>query len=300
MARPPGIIDRVNYIVDFIEDPCHAPWTVYVETALPALGQMVIQFVDVSPQDVLRFYVKPRGARSASRFGEEAEEADEEASGLIPDLNELVGVRLPGSDFFAESRVQDSLGGFWAIDGIFERVAWYFLLVDLITQGLYDWTSLINQTQYCEADLGGSAYATGDEFEQAVAHIWEPYPCPDIQKQWGTVSAGPQSTISFAEEGGIFVFGVNFVPVGTVSSVSIGYYTSTSSDIHVVKELSGPFDEGISHGILHKLHPAGAESYTAVVKFEISDPLPNSNVFYSGLFVQGFGHYPAYGPLPYE
>lgn len=298
MPHPPGIIDRVNYVVDFVEDPCHAPWTVYVKTALPALGDLVIGFVDVSPKDVLRFYVKPRGSRSASRFGEEAAEADEDSAGFIPDLNEVIGTRLPGSDFFAKSAVQDNLEGFWAISDVIERIAWYFLLIDLLTAFLYDWTSLINQSRACSADLGGSAYAVGVDFQQEFAGNDEPYPCPDVQKEWGTVSAGPQSAITFAEAGGVFIFGASYLPVGSVTAVHLGYYTSSSTTVHIVKSYPIEPDQVTAKGILFKLEDCTAQTYIAVVRWDYGGDPVVSYVEWSGQFVYGLGHYPKYGPLP--
>lgn len=44
MGKKPGWIDTVNSVTTLIQNPCHAPWTVYAELALEPAGEAVSVF----------------------------------------------------------------------------------------------------------------------------------------------------------------------------------------------------------------------------------------------------------------
>ena len=58
--RPPSFIDKVNGIVKFIQNPCIAPWVVYVELAAPAAGKAVLTLLDFGFDDVVRGALRPK------------------------------------------------------------------------------------------------------------------------------------------------------------------------------------------------------------------------------------------------
>lgn len=232
MPQPPGIIDRVNYVVEFWEDPCAAPWTVYAETALPALGTAGLAFIEPSPTDVLRAYVKPRGARSAGRFGgflKGGEAAEREA--LIPDTSELIGERIPFKARFDAPVLAERFKYFWIIDGAIQRVLWYYTIADIVSEFLFEWTTLINESKACSIDRGGSALLTRESqfiFFTGVKHPIEPM---TVEKSWGAVHGLVDGTIIFEDEPGLITGGcaVHGTPGVTLITVLLWDYTANEA-----------------------------------------------------------------------
>ena len=52
MSRHPDALARVNYVVNYIFDPCDAPITVLLETLWPALLKMVLSLYAVDAAQV--------------------------------------------------------------------------------------------------------------------------------------------------------------------------------------------------------------------------------------------------------
>src|SRR3546814_4056708 len=64
MAKAPSWIEKVNFIVNFIINSCSYPIVVYVETAKPAVGNLVLSLLAFGMDDIIRGYFKPKGLQS--------------------------------------------------------------------------------------------------------------------------------------------------------------------------------------------------------------------------------------------
>lgn len=160
MPEAPGIIERVNYVKDFICDPCEAPFIVYVETFLPAFGELVLEWYGFSLDDIIRGYFRPAGLVS---HGHKRRLADRKKrrkkNKLIRALDEIIGFEpgeviaknLPLQQNMRFRKISDGVRHLWIIDGIMQRAFYYWMVIDLVTEFAYKWTSLLMKTEYCQA-----------------------------------------------------------------------------------------------------------------------------------------------------
>ncbi len=289
MPKPPGPIDKANYIAHFFEDPCHAPWTVYVELAAEAAGELALAFIEPTPADVLRFYVKPRGARSAGRFGGYiGGEETEEGIQLLPDINEVVGTRLPFSEWIGESLVHDKLAFFWALDGILERLLWYYLLAEMAEDFLFNWTTLINRSEYCSIDMGGSAYIKRESQFMFPMHLWQAVEPMQVVKSWGAIQGLTSGQIIMGDEGGTVVAGAVLTPSVGVTSMTMGLFEGDDTEPTQSKTIDSGIVPGVGGNFMFRQDAApntvwGIEIiYSGDINFA-----PSVTVF--NAFINGFG-----------
>jgi len=138
MAKPPGFFDKVNYIMDWWEDPCDDPWLLFVRPLRPPTGNLVLSLTTFGMADVMRGYMRPtdfgtdvglsgrkqrslrhgrRGASARTRKGAAGRRLRNIAS-LGDDTGNFVGKRLPGASNFRNPVMSTAEGAFWAVDGV--------------------------------------------------------------------------------------------------------------------------------------------------------------------------------------
>lgn len=168
MPKPPTHIDRINGIVDFWMDPCEAPFTVYAQTALPPLGRFVLELMTFGLGDIVRGFLRPKGLRSA-RHGRRGKRGGK--GGGIPEVGNMIGARL-----YQTSGQPNTLSygkgeyAFWVADGNFQRALYWVMIIDLVTDFLYGWASLLTQSGYCtkpnqvQAQTRRNSVILGDTF----------------------------------------------------------------------------------------------------------------------------------------
>lgn len=160
MPEVPGIIERVNYVKDFICDPCDAPFIVYVETFLPAFGQLLLEWYSFGLDDIIRGYFRPAGLvshghkrrladRKKRRKKNKLIRALEEIIGFEP--GEVIAKNLPLQQKMRFRKISDGVRHLWIIDSIMQRAFYYWMVIDLVTEFAYKWTSLLMKTEYCQA-----------------------------------------------------------------------------------------------------------------------------------------------------
>lgn len=183
-------IDRVNSVIKFFEDPCQAPWSVYFELALPPLGHAAITLLTFGLDDVFRGYFRPKGVyalkrtwrrRPRTRLGRALRRG-------VPELGELVGRNLPGAERAAARGVTAGARGLWLFDGVLQRYLFWWMIIDVLIDTLYEWTTLIAKTEYCKLDrLIGSAACRVQEsgYTREVAGRLA---CSASEKIWGDIT----------------------------------------------------------------------------------------------------------------
>jgi len=171
MPDAPGLIQRVNYIKDFICDPCEAPFIVYVETFLPAFGELVLDWYSFGLDDIIRAYFRPAGLvsrghkrrladRKKMRKKNKLVRALDEVIGFEP--GEVIGKHLPLHQNMRFRKVGDLQRWLWIIDGIAQRALYYWMVIDLGTEFLYHWSSLLMETEYCQAKARALVHTQDD------------------------------------------------------------------------------------------------------------------------------------------
>jgi hypothetical protein len=156
MPRQPTFIDKVNAIIDYVENPCEAPWMLYVETALPAAGQAILTLLDFGFDDVVRGALRPRGLRSHkhTRRGRRGRGL----GNAIPEIGELIGANLPGAQQAKGRQVSQGVKNLWLVDGVIQRGLFWWLVADVTFEFLYAWASAIQATKVCSAQAKGRSY----------------------------------------------------------------------------------------------------------------------------------------------
>lgn len=145
---PPNWLDRVNFVLDYIFNPCDNPAVLYYETAKPALFKSILTYLSWGMDDVVRGFFRPKGLRSA-RHGRRKRRGKEKL--IWPEIGEIIGGNLPGAEKVQGRHVTDGVKNLWIIDGWVQRLAYKILIIDLITEFAYEWTSglMIAGAQNC-------------------------------------------------------------------------------------------------------------------------------------------------------
>ena len=192
MVRPPSSLDRWNAITKFITNPCDAPWTVYLETALEPLGNLVLTLSTFGMTDVARGFFRPRGLRSGrhARRGFRGGKPRLRFRG-IPEGGELIGKNIPGAQELSGRQVSQGVRHMWAIDGIIQRALWNWLVADVTEQFFYEWTSAIQQTEFCQATLAAAVLRTADGGGVLAIQDWTGLQHPDLQYSRGNIFMNP-------------------------------------------------------------------------------------------------------------
>ena len=158
MPQQPDFINKVNAVIKYFENPCDAPWAIYFETALPALGEAILTILDFGFDDVVRGAVRPKGLRSGrhTRRGRRG-------GGLgkaIPEIGEMLGAMVPGSKAARDRKVSQGVKNLWLLDGVIQRVLWYWLVADVTATFAFNWTSAIQESRFCKNQGSGAALAS--------------------------------------------------------------------------------------------------------------------------------------------
>lgn len=181
-------VGQVQSITKFMQDPCAAPWTVYFELALKPAGHVVIELLMFGMDDVVRGFFRPKGiwrkSRNSRILGKFAKWLG------IPEIGELIGSHLPGATTIKSRKVSNGIKNLWIIDGVLQRVMFWWMVVDLVTDFLYEWTSAIAKTEFCQrGPLTGSfscPVRTGDGFT-SLGWSTISIDLPRCEKAWGDI-----------------------------------------------------------------------------------------------------------------
>lgn len=189
MPRPPGIIDRVNYVVDSWNNPCNAPWAVYVETALPAVLDAVIAVVCFDILDVIRFIFRPVNSRSGRHGGR----GKKGKHGRKPKgIAQKIAAKLPPFARLQQRKVSQGVRTLWVIDGIGQRLLWWWLVVDIATAAAYNFTSILYKTEFCQmASSKGAALRQVSSLQFAAIIGWNSVPYQILRYQEGSAVTTP-------------------------------------------------------------------------------------------------------------
>lgn len=160
MPRPPKKphdFDQVNYVIDAWSRPCEAPWYIYVETLKPALLEAFISLITFGWDDVLRGWARPAGLHR--RTGKGKGKRRGRFPTRFPELGDLTGRHLPGSDAVKGINWSDGAKTIWRLDGALQLGLFGLLIVDIADDFAFNWTSVLYETQWCrESSKGRFSY----------------------------------------------------------------------------------------------------------------------------------------------
>ena len=171
---PEGLFDRVNYVTDLWQDPCRAPWEVYVETAFPHALELIVAattfggFTAASQltgfmEEVVEGVADP-GGYNLFRRGLRGSRRGRFRNPLM-DLPDKVARRAYG--YRAVQALTDNAAGksFFTVYNLAERANLAWFLANKAEEEFVEWTTSLYQTQKCSqasrpragADFGGGA-----------------------------------------------------------------------------------------------------------------------------------------------
>lgn len=236
MPKQPGFLDKWNAIIRYIEDPCvGAPWLLYVELALPPLGNAIVTWFGFGLDDVIRGYFRPKGLRTGrhgrggKRGGKPRTKIGKAISripGLGDDVGNTIGKALPGATEARGRHVSQGVKQLWIVDNFLQRGLFYWLVADMITDFLYEWTSLLQESEFCKRTYSAGVYATGDGGGLAFGNIWFAVEAPNIIKSSGFVGWNV-STATFARGKWTAIMGAEYQNLATQPVVIEGRIRGT-------------------------------------------------------------------------
>lgn len=181
----------MNYVIEMWNNPCDAPWAVYIETAGPAALQMLVALVCFDFLDAIRYIFRPARLRSGRhmRRGKKGQRG-RKAQGIGQRLRS----KLPPLKALANRHVAQGAKNLWVIDGIGQRLLWWWLVVDVVTGTLYNWTTAMYKTEFCQMSGGpGAGLRESDNQIYGAVQGWHPASYNIFHYNRGTGVVGPFS-----------------------------------------------------------------------------------------------------------
>lgn len=161
VPRPPeNLIQVGNNVVRWWSDPCDAPVTVYMESFFQAIFPVIVEYYSFDAKSMITAFFRPARHIQQYRSGKKGKRGPKSnrppPSGLLRkladfDLGNEIGKRLPGARDIRARHVNFLTGQLWILEGFIERVLYWMMIVDLVKQFIYSWTSMLYQTEYCQA-----------------------------------------------------------------------------------------------------------------------------------------------------
>lgn len=173
---------RLNFIWKQIIDPCDAPITVWLWAFWPAFWHLVLQWYTIDIQQILIAYLRPGfrafGARSKKHWGggTRGKRPGSKWGKLNPinfDPNDYIGGELLGFDDIPGKGPFPGELWFWTIEGLIERVQFWWMVMDLGTAFLYEWASTVAKTSYCHARDDGVLLARAPGYPLLGIFGWD-------------------------------------------------------------------------------------------------------------------------------
>lgn len=153
-------LGTLNKVEEIIENPCDGDWWVYVKTAVPAAGNALWMLLIPSPDEILEEYLDPSKTRGRAKRGFQGQwrrfttgggGKGRGRRGGFPDPDGIVAEWLPGRQLFAGRRISALEHIFWTTLNTADRIAWYWLLIDVTSDFIYEWHSGIMESS-CEEE----------------------------------------------------------------------------------------------------------------------------------------------------
>ena len=214
-----SMITRVNGVLSFFAENCHAPWTVYAETALPALGMSLMMLLTPSPDEILEEFVQPAGLRSYGRWGRRIESSQKAKRSrgivgaiddIIPDVDSLIAHRIPGYRRIAYRPISNGVRHLWRIYNVAELVQYRWLLVDAVSTFVYAWAENLRESEPCE-------------YQREAGFLSDPAARPIFGQYLDWIALYPSD---------------NYIKWGDVEYHGGGRFSSTTSDITIIASAS--------------------------------------------------------------
>lgn len=186
MPNKPNWLQTIQFVKYFFTKHCEFPWIVYFETAKPAVGNMILTLISFGMEDVIRGLFRPKGLRS-KRHGRKGRKNRKIKKGFIPELGETVASKVPGAENVRARKVSDGVKHLWLIDGFIQKVAYHWMMIDVLNDFTYEWLSGIMADPRTKCDGVMRCMSHGGPDEVLSGHgEWIPIVLPDEDYRIGS------------------------------------------------------------------------------------------------------------------
>jgi hypothetical protein len=151
-----------NRVIDFASNPCDAPLSTWFQTFRPAAGKAVITLLSFGIDDVARGYFRPKGIYPRGCLGRKRR--GRSAVG-IPELGEEIGKRLPAAEGIKSRSFGTVEKYLWLGDGIAQRVLFWLMVADIVTDFTYDWATGIYREGFCSTAARSNLQASKTTYQ---------------------------------------------------------------------------------------------------------------------------------------
>jgi len=173
---PGRFYSKINTVIQFLEADCGSKWFVYVQTALPAVGELVLALVDFDWDDVARGFIRPYGPRT--RAGLRLPSKGKIRLPDLPEVGEEIGKRIPGARIIKARAVHKLEKWFWVVDGVLQKLLFWWMILDLSATFFYHWALGIFHTSKCSGSGYGGMWNKRRP-KMAWCHDWGNVPIVD-------------------------------------------------------------------------------------------------------------------------
>jgi hypothetical protein len=176
-----GAIGTIGAVTNFVEYGCYPHWTVWADTFWRPFGILVIQIFSFGWGDILRGYFRPTNIRGIGGRTRRPTRGTKNKPGKKgqgrripkpPEIGNEIGKALPGSKFFQGRKVTGFERRAWVIDGVFQRIFYYWLIADVTEDFVTNWTTAIMESEACRKPDTFNMKAHKDSGTNVAANQW--------------------------------------------------------------------------------------------------------------------------------
>ncbi len=163
--------DKVNFIIDSWSTGCDAPWYIYIETMGPAALEAFIVMLSFGWADVVRGRLRPRGLgrRSSKRKGKWSRRIPR-----FPEIGNTLGKSIPVGEQLEDFVKWGNKTRFlWRIDNLIQAGLFMWLIVDVAEDFVFNWTSLLYDSYWCQPDPPGAFSARATGYSNIFDNTWK-------------------------------------------------------------------------------------------------------------------------------
>lgn len=180
-GKPPQLDERIQFLWRQVVDPCDAPITVWAEALWPAARDLFLAWFALDWKQILLAAFRPgkarRGPRSVSHLSRMLKGKRfpwKRFFGKIIefDPNTFIGELIDYVDDVRGRDVGSKLEFLWIIEGIIERIFFWWMVLDLVTEFFWRWSSVVGQTKYCQESRAAVLLAEGVDLGTIGFNIW--------------------------------------------------------------------------------------------------------------------------------
>jgi len=175
--------DKVNFIIDSWTTGCNAPWYIYVETMKPAALRAFLVLLSFGWADVLRGRLRPKGLgrRTSKRKGRWNRRIPR-----FPEIGNTIGKSLPfGEQLDDFVKWGTNTRFLWRIDNLMQAGLFWWLVVDVVEDFVFNWTSLLYESYWCQPDPPGRFSYNRDSWWIIPGNTWYPVSFPNEDYEEG-------------------------------------------------------------------------------------------------------------------